>query len=224
MVTMFYSFTQLPLADAVALNYAAPLFVALFSAFILKEVLDIPGYVAMIVGFVGMLVMVQPGHGGGVSIIGGINGIAGALFSGFAMVGVRALGRTEHATTTVFYFTALSVAFTVFPMPWVWRTPDLKGFISLAVTGIFAGLAQYFMTRAFQYAQAAVISPFGYVSIFWAAIFGYFIWNEIPGWTMYIGGSVVIVAGLYLLHRETYKFRVIPETSKLSDPIPVPAL
>lgn len=201
MVAFFYSFKHLPLADAVALNYSAPLFVALFSVILLKEQVKFSGWAAIAVGFAGVVVITQPSSGA-MDLLGISSGLVGALFYGFAMVGVRALGRTEAATTTVFYFTSLSMLFTAAPAFLLWKTPDITGFIFLAASGLLGGIAQFFMTRAFQYAPASVISPFGYAAILWAGIFGYLFWDEKPGLHMYTGAGIIIAAGLYIFFKE----------------------
>lgn len=217
MVSFFYSLKYMPLARAVAINYSAPLFVVLFSFLILKEPVKRLGWVALFIGFAGVITMVRPGTGH-TNLIGMLCGVAGAVFFGFSMVGVRALGRTEAATTTVFYFTILSSLFiTPFAIE-SWKTPDTSGFLILSASGIFAGIAQYFMTKAFQYAPATVISPFGYFAIFWAIVFGFLFWGEVPRASTFLGAGMVITAGLYTFLRETktrIKFFRITE-----DPLP----
>jgi drug/metabolite transporter (DMT)-like permease len=202
MLTLFYSFHLLPMADVVAINFSTPLFITLFSILVLHEKVDWHHWAALIAGFIGILIMVRPGSEA-INWYGVTVAFSSALTCAMAMIGVRALGRTEPASTTVFYFTVLSIVFTSLPTPFVWQTPTWIDFLWLSSGGLVAGLGQFFMTRSYQYAPAAVVSPFNYAAILWATLFGYLIWDEVPRWNIFVGGVVVILAGLYILYRES---------------------
>lgn len=206
MLSLFYSFHLLPLADATALNFTGPLFLTIFSAIFVKEYVSPIQWVSLFFGFVGILIVVQPWKGGAdMSLLGIGVGLVNAVFYAFSMMGVRSLGKTEASTTTVFYFMLISTLFTTVPLLWCWKAPSLFEFMMLAASGILGGIGQLFMTRAFQYAPSGVISPYGYSSIVWAISFGFLFWHEVPSLYVYIGAGIVIVSGLavyYVKSRE----------------------
>ncbi len=206
MICLFYAFHLLPLADAVAINFSGPLFVTLFAVLILKEPVGLHRWTALIIGLVGVLIMVQPGTNGA-TLIGGVVALSSAVFNGLAMTGVRSLGRTEPSTTTVFYFTLISTLLTLPTLPFVWQPPAWQDFLLLGFNGILAGLGQIFMTRAYQHAPAAIVSPFNYSAVLWATAFGYVVWGDVPGRNIFFGAVIVIAAGIYIVYRETVVLR-----------------
>ena len=201
MLTLFYAYQLLPLAHVVAINFSAPLFITLFSMLCLREKAVWQYWAALIIGFIGILFIVNP-TSTNISLMGVGIALLSAIFRALSMTGVRALGKTEPAGTTAFYFALQSTIFTALPMPWVWQTPGWLDFISLASCGVLAGLGQYFLTRAYQFAPAAVVSPFDYTAIIWATLFGVMFWGELPGWHIIIGSVIVILAGLIILQHE----------------------
>lgn len=204
MLLIFFAFVKLPLATATAINFSGPLFVALFSVLILHEKVGTHRWAAMIVGFIGVLIMLQPGQHN-FDLLGGAMALGSAIFYGLSMVSVRALGHTEKPATSVFYFSVFSTLLTMIPLPFVWQSPDLIDFSLFVVCGVVAGFGQLFMTRAYQCAPAATISPFGYSGILWATLFGFMFWGEVPGQPIFIGSAIVIAAGLYIVYRETIR-------------------
>ncbi|HYG87727.1 MAG TPA: DMT family transporter [Azospirillum sp.] len=206
MTLMFWSFHLLPLADAVALNFAAPLFLTALSVPLLGEKVGIHRWSAVAVGFVGVLVIVRPSAD--MLQLGAVVALSAALAQSFAMIAIRQLTRTETANTIVFYFTLITTGLSALTLPFGWRTPDLQGLAILVGTGLVGGVAQLFMTRAYTLAPAAVIAPFNYASIVWAALFGWLLWHDVPTWNVIAGAAIVVASGCYILHRETVRRRV----------------
>ncbi|WP_449227538.1 DMT family transporter [Azospirillum argentinense] len=199
----FWSFNLLPLGDAVALNFSAPLFLTALSVPLLGERVGIYRWSAVLVGFVGVLIMVQP-SGEMLTHLGALVALGAAFCQSFAMVAIRQLSKTERANTIVFYFTAITTLILALVMPFVWVTPrSLTDFALLSATGVLGGGAQLFLTRAYSLAPAAVVAPFNYAALLWAVLFGWLLWNEMPTLHMMAGAAVVAVSGLYILHRET---------------------
>ena len=124
------------------------------------------------------------------------------VFYALAMIFVRKLSRTETSTSIVFYFTATATLVSGAFMPFHWVTPNWLDFGLLVAVGLVGGVAQITITRAFRYADVAVIMPFEYTAMIWAALLGYFIWGEIPGNNIWIGVAIVMLSGLYILYRE----------------------
>ena len=205
MTLMFWSFHLLPMADAQALNFAAPLFLTALSVPFLGEKVGIHRWSAVAVGFIGVLVMVRPGAD--VLQLGALVALGAALSQSLAMIFIRQLSRSESANTIVFYFTLIGTVLSALTLPFAWRTPGLWDLGLLILAGLIGGMAQLFMTRAYSLAPASVIAPFTYAAIIWAVLFGWMLWGDVPGWHVTLGASVVVASGCYILHRETVRRR-----------------
>lgn len=201
MVLLFLSYHLMPLADAVALSFSAPLFLTVLSVPVLGERVGVYRWSAVAIGFVGVLVIVRPGSD--LFDTSALVGLAAAVAYSFAMMAMRQLGRTESPVTTVFYFTAFCTVLSALTLPFVWVTPSASGFGLMALMGLVGGAAQYFMTRAYAAAPATVISPLNYVGILWATLFGWMFWGDWPDAQVFIGAAIVIASGLLILFRET---------------------
>ncbi|CAO3432298.1 DMT family transporter [Azospirillum doebereinerae] len=201
MILLFLSYHLMPLADAVALSFSAPLFLTMLSVPILGERVGPYRWGAVAVGFVGVLIIVQPGSA--MFNTGALVGVGAAVSYSFAMIAIRQLGRTEATVTTVFYFTVFSTLLSALALPFTWVTPSLHGFGLMALMGLVGGGAQYFLTRAYVLAPAVVVSPFNYAGILWATLFGWLLWGDRPGVPVLVGAAIVIASGLMILYRET---------------------
>jgi drug/metabolite transporter (DMT)-like permease len=208
MMLGFLSYHLMPLADAVAISFTSPLLITALSVPLLGEKVGIHRWSAVIVGFLGVLLIVQPG--GAMFNLGALAALSAAVTSAFAMVTIRQLNRTDQPVTIVFYFTLFSTLFTAIPLPFVWVTPTWQDWGLLVAMGLTGGTGQYFMTRAFGLASAAVISPFNYIALLWAALFGWVLWGDIPPAHVFAGSAVVVASGLFILYREVRKGRPAP--------------
>jgi drug/metabolite transporter (DMT)-like permease len=216
-VGMFSGFTGLmllPLADATAISYAAPLFTVVLAALILKE--DVRGYrwAAVLIGFSGVIIMLLPQFETGPDVnqqrkIGTAFALLGALCSGFATIETRKLTETQTTGAIVSYFMVLtsliglasSVAGLVYA-DFAWKWPNLSDGMLLVLMGIMGGIGQIAMTQSFRYAEASVIAPFDYVSMVWAILVGWFVFGELPKLVVVIGSCLVVLAGIYVILRE----------------------
>lgn len=208
MFCTFMAFAHLPLADVTALLFAMPLFVTALSMPLLGEPVGWRRWIAVIVGFVGVLVILQP-----VAITGGdihwlyfLPLLAAFLYS-LATIALRQLGATERTMTTVFYFTLSVTVVTGLLLPFNWRTPVGTEWLWLIAVGVFGGVAQIFLVMSYRYAPAAIAAPFEYTALVWTILFGIIFWEEMPTATMLAGAGVVIGAGLFILYRETRRQR-----------------
>jgi len=213
MVLLFWSYRLMLLANAVAISYAAPLFLTALSVPLLGERVGPYRWSAVAVGFVGVLVIVRPD--GGVVSQGALVALAAALAYALAMIAMRQLGRTEAPATTVAYFTVICTLLSGLAVPFAWSTPTPAAFGLMAVMGLAGGCSQYFVTRAYALAPAAVIGPFAYVGILWATLFGWLLWGETPSLHVAVGVAIVILSGLMILYRETRR--------RPADAVPAPA-
>jgi drug/metabolite transporter (DMT)-like permease len=201
----FYVFPRMPLVDAYAISFAAPLFMVALSVPLLGEQVGWRRWAAVAVGFVGVLIMLDPWgiqfHA--ISLIV----LAATFCYALSTVLVRLLSRHDHDVVTLFWFSAAaSVVSLIGAIPeWTWPTP--MDWVWLIVLGLLGGVAQILITRAWRLAPAAVLAPFDYTSIVLAVLFGYLWFMETPSWTVWYGLPLVIGSGLYVLHRERVRAR-----------------
>jgi drug/metabolite transporter (DMT)-like permease len=197
----FFAIKLLPLADASAFSFTAPIFLTVLSMPLLGERVGPHRWAAVLVGFVGVVIMARPT--GDVLQVGALFGIANALFYALGSLGVREMSRTEKSETIVFYTQVFGTVLSGVSLIFVWVTPSWTDAAGMAVIGLAGGIGQYLMTQAYRYAPAAVVGPFTYTSIIWAVILGYIFWQDLPGLEVVIGIAIVAASGLYILHRET---------------------
>ena len=202
----FYGLSRMPLADAYAISFAAPLFTTALSLPLLGERVGRHRWMAVLVGFVGVLIILQPGRG--VISVPALAVLAGTFCYALTMLYVRHLSRTESNPAITFYFMiTLAVVSGIAMLP-DWRMPASgTDFALLAATGIVGGIAQIGLTQAFRLTTPSLLAPFEYSGLIWATLFGYVIFGDLPGPAIWIGGAVVIASGLYILHRETGRGR-----------------
>ena len=214
---MFFGFAalhHLPLPDATALSYAAPLLSVVLASLVLKETIRIYRWTAVLFGFVGVIIMLLPhlspesagAHG---SPIGIAFALGGAICAAFAIIEVRKLTATEHTGAIVVYFslttTVLSLvtfAFGRFNPAYAWIWPTATDFALLTAIGFLGGMGQILLTHCYRYADASVIAPFDYTSMIWALMIGWFLFDQIPDRLVLIGATVVIASGIFVILRE----------------------
>lgn len=190
----------LPLADAFAITFAGPLFVTALAAPILGEVIRWRRWLAVIVGFIGVLIIVRPG--GEIARIAALLPLAASLTGAFRDILTRYMSPKESSVSMLFY-TSLAVTLaggTTYLFGW--QTMAAKDVALLALSGLLMGSAHFFMIETYRFAEAAFVAPFKYVSIIWAIILGFLVWGDYPDrWTL-SGAAIVIASGLYIMHRE----------------------
>jgi drug/metabolite transporter (DMT)-like permease len=205
MFGFFYVFPRMPLVDAYAISFAAPFFMVALSVPLLGEAVGWRRWTAVAVGFVGVIVMLEPW---GISLHLMSLLVLGATFCySLSTVMVRLASRYDHDAVTLFWFSAVSsVASLILGIPeWIW--PTAIDWVWLVLLGLLGGVAQILVTRAWRLAPAAILAPFDYSSIVLAMLFGYLWFKEEPSWTVWLGLPLVIGSGLYILHRERVRAR-----------------
>lgn len=208
MLCFFSAYGAMPLADVTAIAFAAPIFIACFSVWLLGERVGLHRWSAIVVGFLGMLVILRPaalltGH----ASPGLLLAAAGTLLYSLAMIQIRKLTRHEASPTIAFYFTAFCTLYSGLALPWFWTTPDLSGLGLLIAVGLLGGLAQLLMTRAFSLAAASIVAPFDYTHLIWSVLLGWYLFGDFPDAQTWGGAAIVIASGLYILYRETVRRR-----------------
>lgn len=206
MVCGFSAVQHLPLTEATALQFTSPLFMTALSALLLSEKVGPHRWGAVVVGFIGVLIMARP-LPGQMNVPGVTLGILSALGAAGAMVAIRQISDTERGPTIVFYFTLGGVAIGLVGSAFHWVTPDPATMGLLVVAGLIGGVGQLFLTEALRQAPIGVIAPFDYTQLVWASLLGLVIWGELPHPLTLIGAAVVAASGVYILHRELRRFR-----------------
>jgi drug/metabolite transporter (DMT)-like permease len=206
MVCGFTAVGLLPLTQSTAISFSAPLFMTALSALILREHVDPHRWAAVAVGFVGVLIMVHPDPARLVSV-GTLFALAAAVGTAGAMTAIREIGRTEPGPTIVFYFTLAGAVLGLASLPFGWVIPDMATLGLLIAGGLIGGIGQLFLTEALRRAPVAVVAPFDYTQLVWASLLGFLVWGETPKLSTLIGAVVVAGSGVYILLRETRRFR-----------------
>jgi drug/metabolite transporter (DMT)-like permease len=198
---LLIAFSLMPLAGAIAINFSAPLFATLASALLLKERVGPARWTALLVGFLGVLIVTNPGAE--TLQIGAFFALANAVLYGSVTVGVRKMTATESTETLTLYQLSLLTVFFSLLLPFGWVTPTPFDAALMLFNGASNALGQYWWTRALMLAPASAVSPFYYLSLVWASALGFLIWGDVPTLGLVIGSAVVVGSGLFLLWRET---------------------
>ncbi len=197
MTCMFLAFSMLSLGSAVAISFSAPLFTTLLSILILKEKVGIHRWSALVVGFVGVLVVTHPGEGS--LTMGAFFALANAVLISTVAVAIRRMSATKSTETLTLYQMSVITLCTVFLLPLGFTPPAWRDVLGLAVAGFGNGIAQYWWTRSLSLAPPSAVVPFNYLSLVWATLLGFAIWGDVPTPALLAGSAIVVASGLYIL-------------------------
>lgn len=204
----FSALARLPVVDATAISFVSPLFVVALSALILKERVRIYRWLAVIVGFSGVLVMLLPQldvGGAAASDVGAIGvmlGLTGAVFAAGSTIQTRALTRSETTSSIVLYFSLTCMLAGLATWPLGWATPSWPELAALIVVGLCGGLAHILLTESYRLAPASLVAPFDYTTMLWALALGFLVFGEAPSVLVFVGASIIAAAGLFVIWRE----------------------
>jgi drug/metabolite transporter (DMT)-like permease len=221
---MFCNFTALallPVVDATAISFVAPLFAVALSALILKERVRIYRWSAVFLGFSGVLVMLLPqldlsrSAASGSATVGVMMGLVGALFAGGSSIQTRALTTSESTSSIVLYFSLICTLAGLATWPLGWLMPNGSELLALIVIGICGGVAHILLTESYRLAPASLIAPFDYTSMLWALVLGFLVFAEVPSVLVFVGAGIIAAAGLFVIWRER-KFGVERPLGKAS--------
>jgi drug/metabolite transporter (DMT)-like permease len=198
----FYGLKYLPLATAVALFFSFPLFLTILSVPMLGETVGIRRILAIIVGFIGVLLITNPATGLSIPALL----MLGAAF-GWAIAAslTRILGEKENTTTLLFYTLLGFIVILLIPQYWVWGALELDDYLLVTGVAFFGVIAQFAVTKAYTIASPSLIAPFEYTALIWSALLGYLLWNDIPDAYAISGAVLILGSGIYIIHRETLK-------------------
>ena len=206
----FAGLSWLPLSDAVAIGYAAPLIVVVLAAIVLKETVRAYRWSAVVVGFGGVLIMLSPHFNAGTiahmtsggPAIGALFALFAACCAAVATIQVRKLTATEKTGAIVFYFSLLTTLLGLSTIVLGWRVPTGPEFGLLVLIGTLGGIGQILLTQSYRYGDASLVAPFEYTTMIWALLIGWFGFGQWPQPVVFTGASIVAAAGIFVLWRE----------------------
>ncbi len=210
-VAIFIALRKLPLATVVSISFAAPIFTTIFSIFLLSEKVGIYRWLAVLVGFIGILIITEPG-------ISELNiyyifPIIFCLGLSYVAITLRQLSSTEPVWLISLFFSIAITLLSFLTIPFGWVMPSFNHFIILSLIGVFGGVSNLWLSQSYKYSEVSLVTPLKYLTLVFAIIFGYFIWGEIPTIKTLIGAFLVIISTLIIFRREIYKKKEI--TSKV---------
>ena len=200
MLLFYTALRGLPLAEAIAVSFTLPLFITALSGPLLGEAVGVRRWTAVIIGFVGALIMVRPGTEA--FRAEALLVLTAAFIAALAMLLTRRLTRTETDVALVTHTTLIAGLASVPFASLAWQAPSAGDLGLFVLVGITGGSAAYLMVVAYRNAPAAVVAPFDYSSLIWATVFGWILWRESPEPAVWIGGAIVVAAGVYIIRRE----------------------
>jgi drug/metabolite transporter (DMT)-like permease len=201
MTAIFIAFKLMPLAGAVAISFSAPLFTTLFSVLILKERVGVHRWSALAVGFMGVLIVTNPGAG--TLQWGAVFALVNAVMISSVAVAIRKMAATESTETLLIYQLTLLAFLTALLLPFGFAWPAPSDALFLALAGLGNGVSQYWWTKSLHLAPASAVVPFNYLSLVWASIAGFIVWDDVPTSGLLLGSVVVVGSGLYIFWRES---------------------
>lgn len=190
----------LPLADAIAVTFAGPLFITALAPLMLRERVGWRRWLAVLAGFAGVLLMVRPA--GDVARLALLLPLGAAFAGSLRDLFTRRISLGESSTAILFSTNLMVLIAGLVFFPAGWRLPGLADFLLMGLAGGLMGAAHYLHIEAFRLAEAAVVAPFKYTNMVWGVIFGFLVWGHLPGLWVVAGGLVVIASGLYIFYRE----------------------
>ena len=209
------------LVDAIAITFAAPILIAALSVPLLKESVGIHRWSAIMIGFIGVLIMLRPGAG--VFQWAAVVAFGCTVVYAILLISTRALKSTETTASLIFYpqfglaVTGLIIA------PLFWITPNILELCLFAFAGTVGSIGILCLTNAFRLAPVATVSPFEYTALIWATLLGYLLFEELPDSLTLFGAAIVISSGLYILYRETVKTNILqPKPLAMTPDEPAP--
>jgi drug/metabolite transporter (DMT)-like permease len=218
MMLNFLSYIMLPPAEAATIGFTMPVFGTILSALVLREATGIHRWSAVLIGFVGVLVMVRP-DAGHFPMQGVAVALIAALVTASVSLVLRELGRTESAGVVVFWFTLLSMVPLGLAMPFYAQGHDLVTWGWLLLIGVVGGIAQICLTAALRWGPVSVVLPMDYSTIIWTTLLGVAIGQGWPMASTWIGAAMIAGSGLYIAWREHVRTRQMRAVRAVGNPI-----
>ena len=197
----------LPLPEVTAIGFATPIFTVILAAIMLGERIRLVRITAVALGLAGVLIILSPRLGQGLSLdngatLGALMILTATLMRSLVQIQIRKLVQTEHTAAIVFYFSATASTLALLTLPFGWVVPDGETLALLIGAGLMGGVAQILVTSAYRYGSASMLAPYDYVSMLFAIVIGYVWFGELPTAVMLAGAALVIAAGALVIWRE----------------------
>ena len=200
LISIFIALRNLPLATVVSISFAAPIFTTIFSIFFLSEKVGLYRWLAVIVGFVGIVIITEPGF---TSLnIYFIYPIIFCLGLSYVAIAIRQLSSTEPIWLISLNFSIAITIASFFTIPFGWVMPEIRDLFLLSLIGIFGGVANLWLSQSYKFSEVSLVTPLKYLALVFAIIFGYFIWEEIPTIKTIAGSILVIISSIIIFRRE----------------------
>ena len=199
-VSIFVALRNLPLATVVSISFASPIFTTIFSIFLLKEKVGFYRWLAVFVGFIGIIIISEPGFSS--LNIYYIYPIIFCLGLSYVAIAIRKLSSTEPVWLISFFFSFSIMIFSFFSLYQHWIMPSFIDLILLSSIGILGGIANLWLSQSYKYSEVSLVSPLKYLALVFAIIFGYLVWNEIPTIKTLMGALLVILSSFIIFRRE----------------------
>ena len=200
LVAIFIALRNLPLATVVSISFAAPIFTTIFSIFMLNEKVGFYRWLAVIVGFVGIVIISEPGFSSLNFYY--IYPIIFCLGLSYVAIAIRKLSSTEPVWLISFFFSFSIMILSFFSFYQNWILPSFIDLFLLSMIGILGGLANLWLSQSYKFSEVSLVTPLKYLALIFAIIFGYFIWEEIPTLKTLLGAALVILSSFIIFRRE----------------------
>ena len=200
LVAIFIALRNLPLATVVSISFAAPIFTTIFSIFMLNEKVGFYRWLAVLVGFVGIVIISEPGFSSLNFYY--IYPIIFCLGLSYVAIAIRKLSSTEPVWLISFFFSFSIMFLSFFSFYQNWILPSFIDLFLLAMIGILGGLANLWLSQSYKFSEVSLVTPLKYLALIFAIIFGYFIWDEIPTLKTLLGAALVILSSFIIFRRE----------------------
>jgi drug/metabolite transporter (DMT)-like permease len=200
LLSIFTALRNLPLATVVSISFAAPIFTTILSIFLLSEKVGLFRWLAVIVGFIGIIIITEPGFSS--LNIYFIYPLIFCLGMSYVAITIRQLSTSEPVWLISLYFSATITLASFFTIPYGWIMPDIKDLILLMLIGILGGAANLWLSQSYKFSEVSLVTPLKYLALVFAIIFGYFIWNEVPSIKTLTGAFLVITSSIIIFRRE----------------------
>ncbi len=208
LVAIFIALRNLPLATVVSISFAAPIFTTIFSVFFLSEKVGFYRWLAVSIGFIGIIVITEPGFGA--LNIYYIYPIIFCLGLSYVAIAIRQLSTTEPVWLIALNFSIVITLASLFTIPFGWVMPNIQDLVLLCLIGFLGGFANLWLSQSFKLSEVSLVSPLKYLALVFGIIFGYLIWDEIPSIKTLIGALLVVASSLIILRREIFHKKEIP--------------
>ena len=200
-IALFFGLRELPLADVVSLTFGGPIFVTIASIIFLSEKVGIKRWSAVFLGFLGMLLIIQPAFTDLNYYY--ITPVIFCIFFACVAISVRSLSKTEPIYRIAIYFTVLNCLLGLATLPYGWIVPSGEDVAIFIIMGVCGSIGNLLLTQSYRISEASLVTPIKYLSLVFAIIFGFLIWSEIPKFLTLIGATLVVISSSIIFIRES---------------------